>query len=179
MRRNVAVASLSLGDVLKAGAQNGIVIESQSVGPIVQLRANLSTGQPAGSISAAVLPGGRLHVESYKALSRARNGALLKLSPGMFLFIACIAYGYERGCKDVYGLAIDDNPEQHIRLVRYLCRFGGVAVRRVGESLADVPDRLLYGGRGTVIRGNIQQMLERSEGMIERATPIVPPLLIE
>lgn len=175
--RTRPVASLSLSEVIKAGAKNGIVIKNQSVGPVVQLSATLPTGQAAGSISAAALPGGRLHVESYKALARARNGALLKLSPGMFLFMAAIAYGYERGCRDVYGLAIDDEPQQHIRLVRYLCRFGGSVVRQVGESFRDIPDRLLYGGRGTIIKGDIYQMLERSKGMIDRTTPIVPPLL--
>jgi hypothetical protein len=92
----------------------------------------------------------------------------------MLLFIAAIAAGAERGCTDVYGLAIDDDPTQHRRLVRYLERFGGVRVRRVGDSLRDIPDRLLYGGRGTIVRGNIADMLARAEGMIER-TAQPPP----
>lgn len=147
------------------------------MGPFAKLCAFRETGEQIGALTAALLPGGRVHIESYKALARSPDGALLKLSPGMFLFIASIALGSDRGCKEVYGLAINDEPRQHARLVAYLKRFGGEAVRRVNED--SILDRLVYGGRGMIIRGSIPEMLGRAEGMIKRTTPIVAPLLRE
>lgn len=93
---------------------------------------------------------------------------LQSVSPGMCVFIAALALAADRRAKDVYGLAIDDAPEQHRRLVKYLARFGGVKVRRVDDSVRSVPDRMVYGGYGTIIRGDITSMLARGTGMIER-----------
>lgn len=183
---------LQFSDVAIACAERGIVLTNRSAGPFVSLNATWSsTAEQAGWISGAILPGKRLHIESYKAAPATRYsaatanrpaedaeapdaivqrkyGSLLRLSPGMLLFIAAIAIGAEKGCNAVYGLAIDDEKEQHRRLVRYLRRFGGEKVRRVGDSLRDVPDRLFYGGCGTIIRGDIGKMLSRATLMIER-----------
>lgn len=132
-------------------------------------------GNFAGEISGAVL-GSRLHVEAYRARAREGPGGLLAVSPGMFLFIAGLAFAKERGCESVYGLAIDDGDVQHRRLVRYLERFGGVAVRKVADGLGDVPVRMFYGGVGTVIKGDVENMLARGGGMLERTTPVLPVL---
>lgn len=124
----------------------------------------------AGSITGAVLPNSRLHIEAYKAVPRGQQGGLLGVSPGMILFIGALAFGKQKGAKHVYGLAINDAPDQHRRLVRYLKRFGGTEVQRVTGSLADVPARMFYGGIGTIIRGDIDQMLYRGDGMLERTS---------
>jgi hypothetical protein len=178
-RRHARVcARLTFSDVQAAAAERGVIIANSGAGPFLNLRATRTNGKAAGVLTAALLPGRRVHIESYKARARTPDGALLHLSPGMFLFIAAIAFGSERGYDEVYGLAIDDEPQQHARLVAYLKRFGGAAVRRVGGSkLRDIPDRLLYGGRGTIIRGDIPKMLNRAEGMISRTRKIVEPLL--
>jgi hypothetical protein len=166
------LARLTFSDVQQAARHRGLIITNAGAGPFAQLRAHRESGEPVGTLSAALLPGRRVHIESYKALSRTPDGALLRLSPGMLLFIAAIAYGGERGCDLVCGLAIDDDPRQHARLVAYLKRFGGAAVRRVGDSrLRDIPDRLLYGGRGTIVHGSIPEMLDRAAGMVERTRP--------
>lgn len=176
----VLSARLDFTDVQVAAAERGIAVANTGAGPFLKLQATTDHGQLAGYLTAAVLPGRRVHVESYKARARTADGALFRLSPGMFLFIAAIAIGYERGCEQVYGLAIDDGQQQHARLVAYLRRFGGEPLRRVGESkLKDIPDRLLYGGRGTVIRGDIASMLDRADGMISRTRMIVRPLNIK
>lgn len=157
--------------VCAAAARRGIVMEDTSTGPFIQFRAAWAgDGGHAGAISGAMLPGRRLHIESYRAAARVSNGPLLRLSPGMLLFIAAIAKAHQRGCSAVYGLAIDDDPQQHERLVRYLEHFGGEKVRFVGESIRDIPDRLVYGGRGTIIRGDISAMLARGGHMIARTS---------
>jgi hypothetical protein len=173
-----SAAALTLREVVSAAATRGVVLEDASTGPLMQLRArDAVTGANAGVISGVLLPGGRLHIESYKAARRDGKGGLLRLSPGMLLFIAAVAYGGQRGCTGVYGLAIDDAPDQHRRLVRYLKRFGGIEVRKVGETWKDIPDRLLYGGRGTIIRGDVESMRQRSSNMIRRTEVITQPLL--
>lgn len=157
-----------------AAAQRGISIANSGAGPFLKLDARSEDGSNAGFVTAVLLPGRRVHIESYKARPRTAGGALLRLSPGMLLFIAAIALGFERGCDKVYGLAIDDGPQQHARLVAYLRRFGGEPIRRVGESkISDIPDRLLYGGRGTIICGDVKNMLDRAEGMMSRTSTSV------
>jgi hypothetical protein len=176
--RAAPAAALTLPQIVSAAASRGVLMEDASAGPLLQLRArDARTGAAVGEISGALLPGGRLHIESYKAVRRDGKGGLLRLSPGMMLFMAAVAFGGQRGCKDVYGLAIDDAPDQHRRLVRYLKRFGGVEVCKVGDAWTDIPRRILYGGRGTIIRGDIQMMRDRSSGMIRRTQVITQPLL--
>lgn len=175
IRVTTTIARLGYEDVRIAAAQRGIAIANNGAGPFLKLEATGEDGRVAGFLTAALLPGHRLHVESYKARPRNADGALLRLSPGMLLFIAAIAIGFERGCDKVFGLAIDDGPQQHARLVAYLRRFGGEPIRRVGESkISDIPDRLIYGGRGTIIRGDVKSMLERAEGMVKRTSVTVP-----
>jgi hypothetical protein len=181
---------LGVSAVCAAAAQRGLVLRDATAGPLVRFDAAwAASGAAAGAISGAALPGGRLHIESYRAVRRGRRGgggsggggddeaegggALLHLSPGMLLFAAAIAAGAQKGCRSVYGLAIDDAPEQHARLVRYLQRFGGVPVRRVGDAFRDIPDRVLYGGKGTIIRGDIPRMLARAADMIQRTNPSI------
>jgi hypothetical protein len=179
---------LGVSAVCAAAAQRGLVLMDATAGPLVRFDAAwAASGAAAGAISGAALPGGRLHIESYRAVARGRRGgggsggdddaegggALLHLSPGMLLFAAAIAAGAQKGCRSVYGLAIDDAPEQHARLVRYLQRFGGVPVRRVGDAFRDIPDRVLYGGKGTIIRGDIPCMLARAAHMIQRTNPSI------
>lgn len=169
----------TVSSVAAAAARRGFHLKDDSLGPLLNMSLYRKDAEPAyaGSITGAVLPNSRLHIEAYKAAPRARSGGLLDVSPGMMLFIAALAFGQQNGAKGVYGLAINDAPDQHRRLLRYLKRFGGREVQRVTGSLADVPARMFYGGIGTVIRGDIDQMLTRGQGMLERTTPIIAPLL--
>lgn len=170
-------SAFSAQQVCAAAAKRGIVLTDGSTGPFIRFSASWASGDcAAGAITGVTLPGRRLHIESYRAAARVPKGPLLRLSPGMLLFIAAIARGQEQGCTSVYGLAIDDDPQQHRRLLRYLEHFGGEKIRRVGDSLRDIPDRLLYGGRGTVVRGDICTMLSRGSQMICRTTHITTPL---
>ena len=51
---------------------------------------------------------------------------------------------------------------QHRRLVRYYRYFGFKTVRNVGDDVfRDVPDRLVWGGVGTRMDGDVLQMLTR------------------
>lgn len=139
----------------------------KSLGPVINLKlTEASSDTNLGYLTGALLPN-RLHIESYKAAPRQANGSLLAVSPGMLLFIAALAHASQNGIPNVYGLAIDDAPDQHRRLVRYLVRFGGEKVMRVTDQLKCVPARVFYGGFGTVIRGDVEQMLSRGLRMLQ------------
>lgn len=168
--RMSSLQEFSVSKIAAAVAQRGYRLQDASIGPLLKLDIYRDEDLYAGSISGAMLPSRRLHIESYKAARRDPQGGLLGVSPGMMLFIAALAYGYHRGARHVYGLAINDAPDQHRRLVKYLKRFGGVEVQRVTESLSDVPARMFYGGLGTVFKGDVEEMLLRGRGMLERTS---------
>lgn len=163
---------LTLSSVEAQVASRGYCLQNHCVGPLLNISILRAHDQPqpsyAGAVTGAILPNNRLHIESYKAIPRDADGGLLHLSPGMMLFIAALAFANEKGVTNVYGLAIRDAPQQHRRLVRYLKKFGGVEVQKVTESIRDVPARMFYGGVGTVIRGNVPEMLERGCNMFLR-----------
>ena len=167
--RACAEQVLTVEDVKNAAVERGLELKDDSKGPVLTMDV-LRDGKLTAYINGAVLPKERLHIEAYKAKSK-EGGTLLDVSPGMLIFMAALAFGASRGCKEVYGLAIKDDPKQHQRLLRYLKRFGGVEVKKVGMKLADIPDRLLYGGVGMIVKGDLISMLRRSKGMLERTKP--------
>lgn len=160
--------------VQEAATAQGYTLRNDGVGPLLKICiTKREVKEPLAMLSAALLPN-RLHVESYKAFQSTASPSLLALSPAMYVFIAALALAADSGSPAVYGLAIDDAPQQHRRLVAYLRRFGGHPVKRVDDSLACVPARVLYGGFGTIIRGDVPQMLDRGLAMIKRQTSLAP-----
>jgi hypothetical protein len=56
------------------------------------------------------------------------------------------------GCHTAEILAIDDDSRQHKVLVRFYKVVGLKPVRQVDEGFTSIPDRLLYGGCGTIMQ---------------------------
>lgn len=162
--------------IVDAASKRGYRLQNKSVGPALSLSlqsAIQERDETLATISGALLPN-RLHIESYKSDHRpaiTEKQTLLTVTPAMILFIAALALAHERGIRGVYGLAIEDAPEQHQRLIKYLKRFGGTSVMRVTDELRCVPARMFYGGFGTVIRGDVEEMLQRGMAMLRRSTP--------
>jgi hypothetical protein len=69
--------------------------------------------------------------------------------------------GLENGCNMAEFLAIDDEEFQHKRLVRYYKRVGFNVVKYVGEGFKDVPDRLIWGGCGTLMKEEIDILIRK------------------
>jgi len=65
-------------------------------------------------------------------------------------------------CRQARLLAIDDDARQHRRLVRYFQGLGFHPTRKLGAAAADLPLRLIWGGAGQLMTGDIDQVLERS-----------------
>lgn len=105
---------------------------------------------------------------------------------GRLLLLAFMCRARQLGCAECWLLAIDDAPQQHRRLVRYFERLGGTVVRRIGDApfgvgdgdggdnedvsergqddghgLARVRDRLVWGGRGALMRLDVDVFIAR------------------
>lgn len=146
-------------------------MRNTTIGPLVRLSLHDSrTDDTLASLSGAILLNDRLHIESYRSLVPSKSTSLLMVTPPMLIFISALALASDRGVRQVYGLAIEDDPSQHRRLINYLARFGGQKVRRIDDSLASLPARIFYGGFGTIIKGDIPRMLNRGMAMLRRQT---------
>lgn len=170
--KKVAAAAapvLTVDEVMSVAERQGFRVEKFMSGPVLKLDLFKEEDILTAYITGCVLPNGRLHIESYKAMKK-EDGALLSVTPGMLVFMGALAFGCAQGCKEVYGLAIRDENRQHRRLRRYLKRFGGVEVKQLTAKVAHIPEKLLYGGEGTIIKGNIEKMLKRSKRMLDRMT---------
>lgn len=148
----------------------GYSLQNNSIGPILSISLKGGPGDDSerAKISGALLPNGRMHIESYKSVSGSLSPSLLSVTPGIFVFIGALAHASDRNCHTVVGLAINDNHLQHRRLVAYLKRYGGRPKYAVDNSAASIPARVLYGGMGTVVEGDISRMLERGMAMLDR-----------
>ena len=132
-----------------------------------------------GYIEGFVRPAGNiLHADKMEifkgALNSARSdegfsGGGTFLGPGLLIAFVCLLHGKESGCQNVEFLAIDDAKFQHKRLIRYYKTAGFREVRYVGEELKDIPDRLVWGGCGTLMTEGIDGILEKWTRIIRGA----------
>mmetsp|Transcript_20255 Transcript_20255/g.46911 ORF Transcript_20255/g.46911 Transcript_20255/m.46911 type:complete len:155 (+) Transcript_20255:385-849(+) len=125
---------------------------------------------PLSFVSSKKKAGDILHLDSMeiyqKMMVRARQGNPLLRTGGTFLGIGvligylCLLHGKSKGCKVAEFLAIDDSEKQHRRLVSYYRRGGFKVIKYVGDGAGDIPDRLVWGGRGTLMREDIDTLLQ-------------------
>uniref|UniRef100_A0A7R9U1V4 Uncharacterized protein n=1 Tax=Pinguiococcus pyrenoidosus TaxID=172671 RepID=A0A7R9U1V4_9STRA len=102
-----------------------------------------------------------------KAAERAwRSQSVHGLSILMGFF--AVRRAYDRGCRRAELLAINDDPRQHQLLVRHYQRLRFRVVREVGDDLKSVPDRLVWGGVGTLMEGDILDILEGASKSLRR-----------
>lgn len=80
---------------------------------------------------------------------------------GMLIGVLSVRHGLEEGCEVAEFLAIDDGGRQHKRLVRHYQRLGLNVIRYVGDDLKNVPDRMIWGGVGTLMNSDMRVLLGR------------------
>ena len=85
---------------------------------------------------------------------------------GLLMGYQCLLHGKSKGCTRAEFLAIDDAPKQHRRLVKYYKRVGFQVVKYVGDDWKDVPDRLVWGGCGTLMTEDIDVLLTKWSKLI-------------
>ena len=161
---------LTIEEITTFATNNGITLSFKTAGPGYRGVATTKDDQEniLGYIEGFIRPGGKiLHgdkMEIFKsALNEARRegfkGGGTFLGPGLLIAFVCLLHGKESGCENVEFLAIDDAEFQHKRLVRYYKTAGFEEVRYVGEELKDIPDRLVWGGCGTLMTEKIDKVL--------------------
>ena len=134
-----------------------------------------------GYVDGFVRPTGRiLHADKMEIFKSALNSARKSdkgefdgggtfLGPGLLIAYVCFLHGRECGCVTAEFLAIDDAEYQHRRLIRYYKMMGFREVRYVGEELRDIPDRLVWGGCGTLMTEDIDFILRKWTRIIRRS----------
>jgi hypothetical protein len=157
----------------------GVIISWSTFGPGYRAvaRAKHNESLVIGYVEGFVRPAGEiLHLdkmEVYKPMvKRARREAPsmdfggVSFAIGLLLGYRCLLHGIEKGCKTAEFLAIDDEEFQHKRLVKYYKIVGFQVVKYVGENVQDIPDRLVWGGCGTLMREDTQALLRKFSGSL-------------
>lgn len=169
--------------VLEYADQQGVVISFTTLGPAYRAiaRAKHNTTQIMGYIEGFVRPGNKiLHLDKMEVfrkmikLARVENpnefkGGGTRLGVGLLLGYICILHGQEQGCIDAEFLAIDDEPFQHKRLVKFYRQSGFDFVKYVGDDFKSIPDRLIWGGCGTLLRKDIKFLLQYWKTVLEKS----------
>jgi len=78
------------------------------------------------------------------------------------------AYAFDKGAKSAELLAIQDDDRQHKVLVRHYRRLGLEVIKILNNDIDCVPDRLIWGGEGTLMKCDVQTFLERHKNEIDR-----------
>lgn len=169
-------------EITTFASQSGVELSFTTKGPGYRgiARAPSDPENTLGYIEGFIRPAGKiLHADKMEMFSRALRNARAEepafrgggtfLGPGLLVAFVCLLHGRECGCDAVEFLAIDDAEFQHKRLVRYYRTAGFRDVRYVGEELKDIPDRLVWGGCGTLMTSDIDSVLRKWTRIIRGA----------
>lgn len=120
------------------------------------------------------LRGPVLHIDSIRMAQIESSKQRPVFGLALFIGALVVRFGLERGCRTAELLAINDTDEYHQKLVRYYGRLGFKTVRVVeGGSLGDLAHMLVWGGVGTRMDGDIEQLLARWSKVL-RPEPAAP-----
>ena len=168
--------------IIERGREVGVELSLTTLGPGFRAvaRSCHNSSQVIGYVEGFVRPGGRiLHLDKMEVWKKAvrlareenpegyRDGGNA-FGVGFLLGYLCLLHGRDGGgrCKTAEFLAIDDGERQHERLVRYYRRSGFKVIKYVGDGPGDIPDRLIWGGRGTLMREEVGTLLESWTGYL-------------
>jgi hypothetical protein len=164
-------------------SRQGVVLSLTTLGPGYRAlaRSKHNTTQIMGYVEGFVRPGNKLlHLDKMevfrKIIKTARvenpdefKGGGTILGVGLLLGYLCLLHGQEQGCSIAEFLAIDDEDFQHKRLVRYYTSSGFDVIKYVGDDFRDIPDRMVWGGCGTLLRQEIPFLLNKWTRLMERS----------
>ena len=182
--KRAASAIADIGEITDFASRNGVELRFTTRGPGYRCVA-ASRADPEnvlGYVEGFVRPGGRiLHADKMEIFKSAVNSARRAgggefdgggtfLGPGLLIAYVCFLHGRDCGCTTAEFLAIDDAEFQHRRLIRYYKMMGFREVRYVGEELRDIPDRLVWGGCGTLMTEDIDAVLTKWTRIIRRSS---------
>jgi hypothetical protein len=96
------------------------------------------------------------------------TGGGTSMGVGLLVAYLCVLHGFEQDCRVAEFLAIDDSDFQHRRLVKLYKQSGFDVVKYVGDSWQDIPDRMVWGGCGTLLRKDVPYLLAFWTTLLEK-----------
>jgi len=169
-------------DLKRFADAEGVTLSLSTLGPGYRAvaRAKHNTTMIIGYVEGFIRPtGALLHLDKMevfnKIVQRCREenpvfcGGGTTLGVGLLLGYLCLLHGQRNDCQYAEFLAIYDEDFQHKRLVRYYKAAGFRNVKYVGDALQDVPDRIVWGGCGTLLRAEVKELLGFWTGLMVRS----------
>jgi hypothetical protein len=155
----------SLADIEQQAAVRGLLLRLQVKQALAVTTLRVVVARPRegqGPLLLGELKGWALPLPAGLQLDTMRVQGKDTQSVGALIWAATFAWALEAtSCRSARLLAIRDNDQQHRRLVRYFRQLGFEPVREVGAAAMDLPLRLVWGGEGLLMRGDITAGLER------------------
>lgn len=166
MRMAEMVVSPTLEQLELQAQQTGLLLRVQMARPAGIWTLRLVVAEPSGAGRANLLgelkgwayPGKRgFQLDTMRVLPKAPPGV------GPLIWAATMAWAREvTPCREARLLAIDDDPRQHRRLVRYFRSLGFVPTRLLGAAPFDLPLRLIWGGAGQLMVGDCDHVFRQA-----------------
>lgn len=127
------------------------------------LRTGVARRRPEGLVLLGELRGWALPLADGLRLDTMRVQGEDTAAVGALIWAATFAWALEATpCRRAQLLAIRDGEQQHRRLVRYFRQLGFRPRRELGAGVADLPQRLVWGGAGLLMEGDCAEGLRRS-----------------
>ncbi|KAL3694497.1 hypothetical protein R1sor_008148 [Riccia sorocarpa] len=154
----------TMEDIQEVAKEQGLKVEVRSLGPWFQI--NLMNADETVTMGSAEgfetrwTEGKILHLEAIRLTRAAKSSSML--GPGFLVGAAAMRYGLDKNCPKAELLAINDDNETHARLVKYYSRMGFKAMYELTEeSWGDILDRVVWGGIGTRMDANCEELLRK------------------
>ena len=155
----------TLADIEQQAAARGLLLRLQVKQALAVTTLRVVVARPRegqGPLLLGELKGWALPLPAGLQLDTMRVQGKDTQGVGALIWAATFAWALEATpCRSARLLAIRDNDQQHRRLVRYFRQLGFEPVREVGAAAMDLPLRLVWGGAGLLMRGEIKAGLER------------------
>ena len=172
------MAQTTLEQLEQQARQRGLVLRLQVSRPLGFWTLRLVVAQPTGDGRAQLL--GEMKGWAYGG-TRGLQLDTMRVQPnapagvGALVWAATLAWALEETpCRQAHLLAIDDDPQQHRRLVRYFKGLGFRSTRALGGAPADLPLRLIWGGAGQLMVGECEPLLDRVMQRWQRSCASTP-----
>ena len=106
-----------------------------------------------------------LQLDTMRVLQKAPSGV------GHLIWAATMAWALEMTpCKKARLLAIFDEPSQYCRLKKYFYRRKFHLIREVRSSFYDLPLRLIWGGAGSLMLGDCEDVFQHSYNLLQKTS---------
>lgn len=161
---------------MAAARATGISLALTPTGPLFVVTAQeVATGALLGNAYGFIKPwigGPILHLDSIQLTkaSATRSGRTI-FGAAVYMGAVMVRHGIDRGCAKGELLAINDSTDYHRKLVRYYTRLGWHPVHEVkGDTWGDFLHMLVWGGVGTRMDADLQQLLGKWAATLKRSS---------